>query len=103
MSPQVEPVRDKFEWQRKIRSTPSWYVNSFPQADRQCQRKNETVWPGPSGDGELKPELLGRNALSFRPVNSRFSSSSEFSASTSGVITQPLYDVVTVRWRLHGP
>ncbi len=47
MSPQVEPVRDKFEWQRKIRSTPSWYVNSFPHADRQS--KNETVRPEPSG------------------------------------------------------
>ena len=83
MRPQVEPVRDKFEWQRKIRSTSSWYLNSFPLADRQS--KNETVWPEPSGE-RAETRVAGRNALSFGPVDSRLSSLT----STSDFITQPL-------------
>lgn len=86
MRPQVEPVRDKLEWQRKIRSTSSWYLNSFPLADRQS--KNETVWPEPSGECRERAEtrVAGRNALSFGPVDSRLSSLT----STSDFITQPL-------------
>jgi len=54
LSPQFEPVRGKVKWQRSIRSTPSWYVNQFPHADRQFQEQNETV----RRDGDMKPELL---------------------------------------------